>query len=294
MSSATNTVIESIDKSDLEITPCPICKSPEMSVLHNFGPFKVVSCNNCRLIYLNPRLKESDIMKVYQEDEYFSDSGDSGYQKYDYISQEESLRMTFRRFIKELKKRDIASGRMLELGCGYGYFLDEAKHHFSFLAGTELSQEAGDHAREISGANIYIGNISLLPDELNDFDLIVTMNVIEHIYDPVEFMGSLKERLVKNGRVIMATPDIGSIWYKIMKSRWPSFKIPEHVIFYSKRTLIPLLIKTGFQNIMWIPFTHAYPLGLLTSALGIHLRGPISRKPVWLPWTVAAVSAQAI
>jgi 2-polyprenyl-3-methyl-5-hydroxy-6-metoxy-1,4-benzoquinol methylase len=161
------------------------------------------------------------------------------------------------------------------------------------LTGTELSQEAGDYARKISGADIYIGNISSLPDELCEFNLIISINVIEHIYDPGEFLLSLKKRLVKGGRIVMATPDIGSIWYKIMKSRWPSFKIPEHVVFYSKNTLIPLLVKTGFQNIMQIPFTHAYPLGLLTSALGIHLHRAICRKPVWLPWTVAAVAAQS-
>ena len=217
MSLLTNTSIDTIDKSVLEITPCPICKSSDMSVLHTFEPFKVVSCRNCRLIYLNPRLKESDMMKVYQENDYFSDSGDSGYQNYNYLSQEESLRMTFRRFLKELKKNDIASGRLLELGCGYGYFLDEAKHHFSYLTGTELSQEAGDYARKISGADIYIGDLSSLPNEIFDFNLIVTINVIEHIYDPAEFILSLKKRLVKGGRIIIATPNIGSIWYKIMR-----------------------------------------------------------------------------
>jgi SAM-dependent methyltransferase len=191
MSSVTNKSIDAIEKPALETTPCPICKSSSMSVLHNFEPFKVVSCRNCRLIYLNPRIKESEMTKVYQENEYFSDSGDSGYQHYNYTSQEVSLRMTFRRFLKELKKYSMTSGRLLELGCGYGYFLDEAKYHFSYIAGTELSEEAGNYARKISSADLYIGDLSSLPDEICDFDLIVTNNVIEHIYDPVAFMVSL-------------------------------------------------------------------------------------------------------
>ncbi len=294
MSLLLNTSIVKSDKSVLEITPCPICKSSNMSVLHTFEPFKVVSCRNCRLIYLNPRLKESDMMRAYQANEYFSDSGNSGYQYVDYISQEESMRMTFRRFLAELKKHDIASGRLLELGCGYGYFLDEAKHFFSYLAGTELSQEAGDYARKISGADVYIGDLSSLPDELREFNLIVTINVIEHIYNPAEFILSLKKRLKEGGRIIIATPDIGSIWYKIMQRRWSSFKIPEHVVYYSKSTLTSLLLRTGFHNIMGVPFHHAFPLGLITSKLGIHLNGAICRKPVWLPWTMTAISAQAI
>jgi SAM-dependent methyltransferase len=293
MSSLTNRSIDPIEKSVLEITPCPICKSSDMSVLHTFEPFKVVSCRSCGLIYLNPRMKESAMMKVYQENEYFSDSGDSGYQYVNYASQEESMRMTFRRFLNELKKNGIASGRLLELGCGYGYFLDEAKHFFSFLAGTELSQEAGESARKISGADVYIGDVSSLPNELCGFDLIVSINVIEHIYSPAEFILSLKKRLKEGGRIIIATPDIGSIWYKIMQRRWSSFKIPEHVVYYSKNTLTSLLLRTGFHNIMGIPFHHAFPFGLITSKLGIHLHGPICRKPVWLPWTMTAISAQA-
>lgn len=294
MSLLSNTSIDKLDKSVLEITPCPICKSSDMSVLHTFEPFKVVSCKNCRLIYLNPRLNEAEMMKTYQENDYFSDSGDSGYQDCHYISQEESLRMTFRRFLKELDKIGIASGRLFELGCGYGYFLDEAKHLFSSLVGTELSQEAGDYARKISGADIYIGDLSSLPDDLCEFNLIVSINVIEHIYDPVEFILSLKKRLVEGGRLIVATPNIGSIWYKIMKKRWSSFKIPEHVVFYSENTLTSLLLRTGFTNVMRIPFPHAFPVGLITSKLGIHLAGAAFRKPVWLPWTMTAISAQAI
>jgi len=293
MNLSTNTNIDTIEKSVLEMTPCPVCRSSDMFALHTFEPFKVVSCRNCGLIYLNPRMKESAMMKVYQENEYFSDSGDSGYQYVNYASQEESMRMTFRRFLKELKKFGITSGRLLELGCGYGYFLDEAKHCFSYLAGTELSQDAGDNARKISGADVYIGDVSSLPNELCGFDLIVSINVIEHIYSPAEFILSLKKRLREGGRILIATPDIGSIWYKIMQRRWSSFKIPEHVVYYTKNTLTSLLLRAGFHNIMEIPFHHAFPFGLITSKLGIHLHGAICRKPVWLPWTMTAIAAQS-
>jgi SAM-dependent methyltransferase len=294
MSLLTNTSIDTIDKSVLEITPCPICNSSEKTTLHNFSPFKVVLCTNCSLIYLNPRVKEVDMIKMYEENKYFSAEGNSGYQNYNYISQEQSFRKTFRRFLNEVNKYSLTSGKLLELGCGYGYFLDEAKEFFSYRAGVELSQEAGDYAREISGADIYIGDLSSLPNELHEFNLIVTLNVIEHIYNPVEFILSLKKRLVKGGRIIIVTPDIGCIWYKMMKKRWPSFKVPEHVVFYTNSTLTSLFVRTGFINIMRIPFPDAHPLGLITSKLGIHLHGAICRKPVWIPWTMIAIAAQAI
>jgi len=291
MNAITSTYTDAPNKIELEATPCPLCGSSDSSVLHSFEPYKVVSCKDCDLIYLNPRIKESEIVKIYQNNEYYSDSGSSGYGNYNYFIQENTLRMTFRRFINEIKKHGIVSERVLEVGCGYGYFLDEAKHFFSYLAGTEFSEEAGRYARNISGADIHIGDIYSLPDHYNNFDLIVMINVIEHVYHPIELLNFLKKRITRGGRIIIATPDIGSIWYRLMGKRWPSFKIPEHVVFYTARSLTDLLKDTGFCHIFRIRFVHAYPLGLLMLPFGITLRGRISQLPVWLPQTMVALTA---
>jgi 2-polyprenyl-3-methyl-5-hydroxy-6-metoxy-1,4-benzoquinol methylase len=229
---------------------------------------------------------------MYNGNEYYLEWGNSGYQ--DYISQEKSLRITFRKLLNELKRHGMTSGKLLEIGCGYGYFLDEAKKYFSYTSGVDLSEEAGIHAQKLSGADIYIGDIQSLPEECSNFNIIVMINVIEHIYNPVEFLLSLKRKLTKGGRIVIATPDIGSFWYRIMKSKWSSFKIPEHVVFYSKKTLTSLLEKAEFNNITQIHFPHAFPFALIISKLGVHLSGEIYQKPVWLPKTMIALAARSI
>ncbi len=275
---------------DLEHTPCPVCSSSNMSIIHVFGPFKVVSCRACKLLYLNPRLKESAIEDVYQKGAYFLKGGKTGYE--DYRSQEASLRITFRRFLKELKLRGMTSGRLLEVGCGYGYFLDEAKDFFSFRAGTELSVKASTYAQRMAGAEIFVGTIDVLPSHLKDFDTIVLINVIEHIYAPVEFLRALLQRLGDSGTIVIATPDIGSFWYSLMKKKWPSFKIPEHVVFYTEKTLSSLLERAGFHTIEKIPFLHAFPLNVIVSRLGIHSQKASCRKPIWIPRTMIALAGR--
>lgn len=240
-------------------------------------------------MYLNPRARESMIGTLYKEDNYFS-GGNTGYSAYS--AQEQSLRLTFRRFLHELGNRGMASGRLLEVGCGYGYFLDEAKGSFSYIAGTELSAEAGTFARRQTGAEVFIGHVSELPRAVQNFDIIVLINVIEHVYNPIEFMMDLRQRLSKRGTLVIATPDIGSFWYKVMKRRWPSFKIPEHVVFYTEKTLTSLFKKTGFHTTGKIPFPHAFPFGLIASKLGIHLSKPVCQKPLWLPGTMVALYGQ--
>lgn len=280
----------SADEIILESTPCLLCRSSNSSIIHTFGRLHVVACNNCKLVYLSPRVKESNLKNLYQRGDYFFRSQDTGY--INYAFQEKSLRITFRRFLKELKIRGLTSGKLLEIGCGYGYFLDEAKYFFSERFGTELSEDAGNIAKKLSGVQVHVGDIGSMPPSLTNFTLVVLINVIEHIYSPVQFLSSIKQRLKDNGRIVVATPDIGSFWHLIMRKKWPSFKIPEHVAFYSRKTLKYLLQKSGFDDIQLLPFPHAFPLGTVAQKLGGSIPPEFGSRSVWLPKTMIAMSAQ--
>jgi len=275
---------------DLEMIRCPLCGSDSTCIIHVRKPFQVVHCNNCSLSYLNPRLKEPVMNRVYGGGKYFSDGDMTGYR--DYTSQEKSLRITFRRFLSELRRRGFASGRILEVGCGYGYFLDEARDFFPYLFGTELSPEAAAHARKLPGIAIHTGDMDSLPAGWDNFDITITINVIEHIYKPLEFIIALKQTLKASGRIVVATPDFGSFWYKILGGNWPSFKIPEHVAFYTGKTLRLLLKKAGFRDIREIPFRHVFPIGLVTGKFGLNIGGRLGQIPVGIPKTMIAFSAQ--
>ncbi len=276
---------------DLESTSCPLCSSQDESMLHVFDPFKVVRCKNCDLIFLSPRLKASVAKRIYENASYYSQGRDAGYEEY--LLQEKALRITFRRFLGEINKQGMASGsRLLEIGSGLGYLLDEARGFFPERTGVELSAEAAAHARRISGAEVHVEEVSALPPEVKDFDVVVAVNVIEHVYSPLEFLSSLRKRMKSGGRMVIATPDIGSFWYIIMGRKWPSFKIPEHVIFYTRRTLALLISRAGFGSIREIPFPHAFPLSLIGSKLRISVSGKFGEIPLWLPRTMIALSGE--
>lgn len=240
-----------------------------------------MSCRECGLRYLNPRVKESVLKGRYERGSYFSGGGASGYD--DYYLQETSLRLTFRRFLRNLKKLVPQAQNLLEVGCGYGFFLDEAKGFFPGRTGIELSAAAATTAQNTSSTRVHIGSVHSLPPDMKDFDVIVMINVIEHVYEPLALLVRLRERLTAGGIVVLATPDIGSFWYKIMKKRWPSFKIPEHVAFYDRKTLEALTDRAGFKPAGTIPCPHAFPLGLITKKFGISLPRALAGKIIWLP-----------
>jgi len=270
---------------DIEHTECPLCNSSKKEkVYENFLPFKVVQCKSCNLFYLSPRLSKALMIKLYSEDAYY-EGGHTGYESY--LQQEKALRATFRRFTLNLSKRNLTGGNLLEVGCGYGYFLCEVRDFFKIREGTEFSKNAHERACTIAD-NIYHGGVDQIP--LNrKFDCIVAIHVIEHIYEPKEFLEKLYNRLKPGGKMILATPNMGSFWRYLMGYRWPSFKIPEHILFFDKKTLHTAMQQVGLKNIKPLPYPHAFPLSLIAEKLRVPFKPLFGNIMVWLPATTLAM-----
>lgn len=122
------------------------------------------------------------------------------------------------------------------------------------------------------------------------FDCCIATHVIEHVYQPAEFMRNLFDRLDPGGALVISTPDMGSLWRRALGRRWPSFKIPEHVGFYDEPCLRRLFMQTGFTEIERLPYLHAFPLSLALKSLGLpSLHSMTARIPVWVPSTTLAI-----
>ena len=274
---------------NLEYPPCPLCGTDAiLAKRYDLNPFVAVQCANCRLWYLKPRLKEEHMLKLYADGSYFMSDDERGYSSYG--AQQQSLKFTFRRFLRQLNKNGYTGGRLLEVGCGYGYLLKEAQPYFSYRAGTDYSEEAVKNASQVCDRAILGGIDDIPPGET--FDTIVTVGVIEHIYSPLEFNAKLSARLVNGGKLIHATPHMGSFWRHIMGTRWASFKIPEHVTYYDQNSLTKLFDKGGFRNLRRFSFPHAFPLSLVAEKLGMRVAGKLGALNLWLPATTLAIAGQ--
>jgi SAM-dependent methyltransferase len=269
---------------------CPMCKSTSADITpYSDPPFAIKRCQSCHLAYLSPRLAAEEANRFYESDAYF-DGGDgqSGYD--DYSVQELSLRETFRKLLKTMASQGATGGAFLEVGCGPGYLLDEARGYFVTRSGVELSAKAAQQASDLSGATIYasIDNIADTPT----FDCIVATHVIEHIYEPVAFVQSLARRLKPGGNIILAAPHMGSMFRKIMGRRWPSFKYPEHVSFFDEKTLPDLFHRAGLDVVARVPYPHVFPLSLVLSKFGVTAPGWADQINVTLPATTISFRAQ--
>jgi SAM-dependent methyltransferase len=189
-----------------------------------------------------------------------------------------------------MARRGLTGGSVLDVGCGFGYFLQEAASCFDFRAGTELSPAAAAEARGRAD-EIFVGGINAVPDNRR-FDCITALHVIEHIYRPDAFLQKVLRHLRNDGVLVLAAPDMGSLWRKAMGRRWPSFKYPEHVVFYDANSLASLMRRAGLRDIERLPYPHAFPVADVCKKLGLPAIGAFRSRNIWFPATTVAFAGR--
>jgi len=274
-----------VSHQNLEYSSCPICcSSINKEAYGKFHPYKVVKCQSCSFYFLSPRLTESSMLDLYSDDTYF-EGGSDGYSSYS--EQKIALCATFKKLMSNIDKHKLSGGRLLEVGCGYGYFLKEAAGKFETRVGTDFSAYAAQQASNYAD-RVYHGGIEQVPSS-EKFDLIVSTHVIEHVYHPRDFIDKLLQHLHPGSAIIIATPDMGSFWRYLMGHKWTSFKLPEHVLYFDSASLSSLMRQVGLQNIKRIPYPHAFPLPLVASKLGLEIPPSLNRLNLWIPATTLAL-----
>jgi SAM-dependent methyltransferase len=280
-----------VSRPEFEIADCPLCGSQERVLWYTLAPYSVVRCVACGMGYLSPRLSETAMLAAYSSGGYF-DGRAIGYD--DYAVQEEALRSTFRRVSSGLVRAGYSGGDLLEIGAGYGFLLDALRPSFRSVMGTEFASEAATRAQQ-RGLDVRLGGLDELAGDLT-FDCIVATHVIEHVYAPRAFIDAVRARLRPGGVVLLGTPDMGSVWRRVMGPRWPSFKVPEHVLYFDRAHLSQLLRDAGMEDVRSFPFLHSFPVSLILTKLGMasagRRLGSVGRIPIPLPATTLALTAR--
>jgi SAM-dependent methyltransferase len=220
--------------------PCPACACATDQVLRfTTNGCDIWQCCGCGL----GRTQTSgfDAAGYYTED-YFSGRHADGYS--DYRGAEAVLRREFARSV-DFIRRYRRSGKLLELGCAYGFFLMEAARYFD-VAGIELASAAAAHARR-AGLNVVQGMADAANlRRIGPVDVIVAFDVIEHLPDPRETLALCREFLNPGGIVVITTGDFGSPLAKFAGVRWRLMTPPQHLWFFTRKSMRRLSAGLGF------------------------------------------------
>lgn len=238
---------------------CPVCGAVrDFDLVYFAAGFPIRRCHQCGLGAADVGIEASQSESLYSKG-YFSGQCREGYA--DYLGSEAVLRREFRSLLRLVRKYRTA-GRLLEIGCAYGFLIAEAQQYFDVL-GVDVSTDALDHCRR-NGLHVEPG--PLMPDfpgRHAPFDIAILADVIEHLANPAEVLETVARSLNPGGHLVITTGDWESLLSKIMRSKWRLMTPPQHLFFYSARTLTTMLARVGFTVLNISRPSKCVPLDLI-------------------------------
>ncbi|MFH1625451.1 MAG: class I SAM-dependent methyltransferase [Pseudomonadota bacterium] len=238
------------------IKECGLCGKKNAKVLFSLHGRQIVQCRECKLRYVNWEPSEKDIKRMYQEDEYSKNWGDS--------DQMISLRVNSLKAEYERISKYVSPGRALDVGCARGHFLNLLSERGWDVYGLELSPESVNFARDRFGLKITLGTIEEadFPDEY--FDLVTLWGVLAHLQNPQQTVGTISRVMKKGGILAINTHNEG--WFltgmfHLLYRLFPGLMLPylqamydyEHIYFFSRSTIRHMLTKKGFKVLKVFP-----------------------------------------
>lgn len=151
-----------------------------------------------------------------------------------------------RRFLNDTKDLKIKRGRLLDVGCGGGFFLKSMEDTYSEVIGVEISTSHAEFAQKTMMLDVLNGTIQTVKFPEDYFDTITLWDVIEHVVDPHATLNEARRILKKGGLIAVSTPNVNGITASLIKETWLYYTPPQHLYFFNPKALSTLFKESGF------------------------------------------------
>jgi SAM-dependent methyltransferase len=209
--------------------------------------YDIVACRSCGVLFRAELPAPGELRDIYGAS-YFSgsDAEDGGRSYPDYLGEEPNHRANARVRLRLLGCYS-QPGRLLDVGCAAGFFLDEASSAGWEVEGVELAPPMADHAREQLGIAVHAASFQELELTERSFDAITMWDYIEHSTDPRGDLAHAAALLRPEGLLALSTGDVGSIAARLSGSRWHLLTPHHHNFFFTRQSLGLALRTAGFD-----------------------------------------------
>jgi 2-polyprenyl-3-methyl-5-hydroxy-6-metoxy-1,4-benzoquinol methylase len=249
--------------------PCAICGGRETRQLYEKTGYGIAACVRCGLVYANPRAPEAKILARYNRDYFWNEylpSLGAATGRFDLAAFDARHRALLGMMAARTSGR-----RLLEVGCGAGFFLKAAERAGWHVEGIELSDEASRFAVERLHLPIRRERAETAGIAPGSFDAAAMFDVIEHLFDPRAVLEAIARALAPGGLLVISTPNFDAASRHLLGVDWAVLSPLEHVYYFTEDSLRRLLEATGFsriefvrRHVMWGPqettnfrYTHA-------------------------------------
>lgn len=197
--------------------------------------FRQVRCVACGLIRSDPAIDAKSLRQLY------------GKSTFDYGSELDGLRSTYRRYLQKARNLGGRQQSLLEIGCGNGFFLEEAlTNGYSDVSGVEPSSSAVAAASPSIRPYIVcdVMGPGLFPD--GSFDAVCLFQVFDHLPDPGAVLDASLKVLRSGGVLLCLNHNVNAWSSRLMRERSPIVDV-EHPYLYSPGTIAHIFSQHGYR-----------------------------------------------
>ncbi len=267
----------------MESTSCPMCEVDSGKLLlegHDLlhdgeHVFTLNTCARCGHIYQNPRPSIEEIGRYYPptympflkaiEDE------PSWFKRLD-------RHYGRSRRCQAVHKAAGKVGRLLDVGCATGIFLDGMRTLGWDVAGVEPTTSAAAYARDRFGLDVFEGRLEDAPFADHSFDVITLWDVLEHVHEPKQVLDKIHQLLRPGGLLVMSLPNPDSIEARFLDRYWAGWDLPRHLNLFRPTQLRQHLAQMGFQTQKIRSFTAGYSVLIMSLEHKLNAEGRDGKK----------------
>ena len=264
-----------------ETVPCPGCSGNRFDTILTGrdhltrlgGEFSLVRCATCELVITNPRPAMDSLGYFYPKD-YSPYEADEVHKPtwwqrllersalssfYGYPNQPAGPltrllgQLALRKFPTRRKRHEWFpyrdGGRLLDVGCGGGVFLERMRDFGWQVSGLELAADVARRVEQRTGITIHIGTLPHSDLAPQSFDAVTMWHVLEHVPDPRQILRCAAELLRPRGLLVVEVPNIASDTFERFGNNWDGLELPRHFQHFSPKTLQAMLPVGAFRNI---------------------------------------------
>lgn len=260
---------------------CRHCHHDVVAVRYDFGEQRIVRCAACSILFLDPWPDEAETRAVYGEDYFHNKKFLRGthhalYGYADYVAERFNKQLQYVRIARQIRAL-LQTGDerplLLEVGCGFGYFLDVAFEEGFDVQGLEFNVHAVERLRRKYAFPILSGALESTEFKPGVFDAVAMFDVIEHLRDPFRALDQIRHALARGGVLVVSTPDAESTVSRLIGKRLEDVRrTREHLFFFGRETLTKVLLEHGFDLIAIRSIGHTFELGFLLDRLALYNR----------------------
>lgn len=219
--------------------------------------FRLVTCQTCGHIYQNPRPTAASIGKYYP---------DNYAPFYPAIEDEPNwwrrLDRWYGRYRRCMAVHRAAghSGRLLDVGCATGIFLDGMRRLGWQVEGVELMSAAANYAQQRFGLPVFCGQLEEAHFSDQSFDVVTLWDVLEHVHEPRPLLAEIARLLRPRGLLVLSLPNPDSLEARLLGRYWLGWDLPRHLNLFRPQFLTAHLAKVGLRVEKMRSFTSGYAM----------------------------------